>query len=217
VILRNSSGNSDPVEIGFQDEDGQPVALPFDGTQLEKIEHELRPWGTFDIRTDGTGKVQSGVAAVESALGTTSKVEGSEVFGILGAYVSVNSAALRCSHQSYVSVRKSETTALAIFNPYSTITVGAQVTLVNSEGTQVATRRISLLPQQQLVQFVTHETLFSEFFSELEDDFTGTINVNVFDGKNLAVLGLIQKRPSGALIAVSTSRTSFAPSPAGIE
>ena len=70
---------------------------------------------------------------------------------------------------------------------------------------------LELLPGEQLVGFVDGVELFQNYFEANPDDFRGTLNVSVSSGPDVALIGLLQKKVTGALIAVAASSTSFEP------
>ena len=161
------------------------------------------------METDGTGVLQSGVIEVVSDLGSESKLEGTEVFEVLGNFVSVNNAPPETRQQTYVNVTTDENTGVALHNPHKTESITVDLVLVDGE--EQARRQLTLGPLEQLVGFVDEEELFADFLQSLNGEFNGTLNVYA-TGSGVSMLGLIQKRATGALIAVSATQNAFTPS-----
>ena len=107
-----------------------------------------------------------------------------------------------------MSVTADENTGVALYNPNRTEAVTVDLVLV--DGNEQARKRASLGPLEQLVAFVDEEALFGEFLESVEGSFRGTLNVSAAE-HGVSVLGLIQKRATGALIEVSTSPAVFIP------
>ena len=84
------------------------------------------------METDGTGVLQSGVIEMVSDLGFRSRIEGTEVFEVLGSFVSVNNAPPRTRQQAYVSVTAEESTGIALHNPHKTESATVDLVLVRS-------------------------------------------------------------------------------------
>ena len=209
LILINDGEETDTGTIRFQNAGGQPTAVPIQGESTDTVDYFLDGGTTAEVETDGTGALQSGVIEVNSDLEADSRIVGSEVFEILGNFVSVTNSPPRSSQQAYVSVTAEENTGVALYNPDSQNAVVLTLILVDSEGNERAQKQVMLDPAQQLVQFVDQSELFADFFAAQEEDFKGTLNIHAEEGNQVAVLGLLQKRASGALIAVSTSPNAF--------
>ena len=208
IILRNNSFLVDTGRIQFRDGSGSAAAVPIDGILTDTFPYLILPWQILEIETDGTGVLQSGIVEVVSDLGVRSRIEGTEVFEVLGSFVSVNNAPPRTRQQAYVSVTADENTGVALYNPNRTEAVTVDLVLV--DGNEQARKRASLGPLEQLVAFVDEEALFGEFLESVEGSFRGTLNVSAAE-HGVSVLGLIQKRATGALIEVSTSPAVFIP------
>ncbi len=209
LILINDGEEADTGTIRFQNASGALTPVPIQGEATDTVDYSLDEGTTAEVETDGTGALQSGVIEVNSDLQADSKIVGSEVFEILGNFVSVTNSPPRSSQQAYVSVTAEENTGVALYNPDSEDALTLTLILVDSEGNERAQKQVMLDPAQQLVQFVDQSELFSDFFATQEENFKGTLNIHVEEGKRVAVLGLLQKRASGALIAVSTSPNAF--------
>jgi hypothetical protein len=74
---------------------------------------------------------------------------------------------------------------------------------------EVATDEITLQPGQRISQYLGESYLLQEYFEQNPGDFTGTLNVEVTAGEDVALVGLIQKLPSGKLIAVEATNNPF--------
>ncbi len=226
VILRNNGELPTSGRVRFRASGGQQnpsesVALPIGGEMVEALGFELDPWGTLDFETDGTGSLTTGVVEVyvddsgslqDSTL-SDSDLEGTEVFTILGGFVSVGSSKPQSSQQIYVSRNSGENTGLAIYNPDKEATTTLNLILLDSSGQLESSKQITVLPRQHMALFVDQDPLFTEFFQQNPDDFEGTLNIHVVSGEDVSIIALLQKNPSGALIAVSPSPDAFEPQP----
>jgi hypothetical protein len=211
IILRNNSSQGDSGTIRFQDGSGNPARVPVKGALTEVVHFSIEPWGSFEVKTDGIGTLQNGTVEVYSVLGSRSSLEGTEVFEVLGSYVSVPASPFRSTNQVYVSVGNEETAGVAIYNPDNFNLVEAKLFLVDNVGNQQAIRTLTVGPREQVVAFVDQQPLFDRFFGGRRSDFTGTLHVLVQGQGKLSVLGLLQKRASGALIATVVSEKVLAP------
>ena len=209
IILRNNSDRIDTGKIHFRDASGNQIEVPINGIPTHNFLYSVGAWKTQEVETDGTGVLQSGVIEVVSDLGSQSKLEGTEVFEVLGNFVSVNNAPPETRQQTYVSVTTDENTGVALHNPHKTESITVDVVLVDGE--EQARRQLTLGPLEQLVGFVDEEELFADFLQALNGEFNGTLNVYA-TGSGVSMLGLIQKRATGALIAVSATQNAFTPS-----
>ena len=211
IILRNNSSQVSTGRLLFQEKSGNPITVPISGNLVDHVDYSLEPWGSMEIETDGTGELQTGVITVVANPGS-SGVIGTEIFGILGNFVSVNNAPPGNSHQIYVSVDQEENTGVAMYNPDPDATARLTLILLDSSGDEMVRQEdLELLPGEQLVGFVDGVELFQNYFEANPDDFRGTLNVSVSSGPDVALIGLLQKKVTGALIAVAASSTSFEP------
>ena len=208
IILRNNSDLTDTGRIDFRDAIGIQTEVPINGIPTHTFLYLVEGWKTLEVETDGTGVLQSGVIEVVSDLGPQSKLEGTEVFEVLGNFVSVNNAPPLTRQQTYVSVTADENTGIALHNPHRTF---ATVDLILVSGEEQARKQVIVGPSRQLVAFLDEEEFFRDFFQSVNGMFKGTLNVHA-TGKGVSMLGLIQKRATGALIGVSASPTTFTPS-----
>ncbi len=101
-----------------------------------------------------------------------------------------------------------ENTGVALYNPDKSSPVELEFILLEG-GTEVARRQLTLNPGQQLVDFVDGADLFGDFLASHSGEFKGTLNINASGQGKLAAIGLLQKRATGALIAISTSPNAF--------
>ena len=211
IILRNNSSQVSTGRLLFQGASGNLTTVPVSGNMVDHLDYSLEPWGSMDIETDGTGEFQTGVIVVVDDPGS-SGVVGTEIFEILGNFVSVNNALPGKSHQIFVSVDQEENTGVAMYNPSPDATARLSLILLDSLGVEIARQEdLELLPGQQLVGFVDGVELFQNYFDANPEDFQGTLNVSVSTGPDIALIGLLQKRATGALIVVAASSTSFGP------
>ncbi|MDA2928496.1 hypothetical protein MYX84_00885 [Acidobacteria bacterium AH-259-O06] len=205
IILRNNDDFRDTGRIEFRSGDGQLVNVPIGGVSRSSTDYEIAPWGTTEITTDGTGDLMTGSIQVISDRGENSKIEGTEVFEILGSSVSVDNSSPLVSQQVYVSVSEEENTGIAMFNPSENQSVVLDLLLVDSKGFVRARNEISLSPMQQMARFVNQEELFKDFFDDNPDIFKGTLNIHSQSGTGVSIIGLLQDTTTGALIAIRTS------------
>lgn len=91
----------------------------------------------------------------------------------------------------------------------SAVTIDAY--LVDSNGQLDATREITVEPGQQIVGFIDEVALFVDYFSTHPTKYNGTLNLIARGGGEVSVVGLLQKKRTGALVAVSTSGKAYVP------
>ena len=216
IVLRNNGDASDTGRIEFRDSNGSLVEVPVGGLPTSAIDYSLEPWGTLDIETDGTGILQTGIIEVISDRGEGSKIEGTEIFEILGNSVSVNSTPSRASHQLYISRTSEENTGMAAYNPDKDNSVTLDLFLLDNQGVEKARKLLELEGGQQRASFVDEEELFRDFFQANPASFQGTLNINVLGGGAVSTIGLLQKKETGALIAVSSSPNAFMGAATGV-
>jgi hypothetical protein len=218
IVLRNNSNLPVSGQVLFTHPDGSPAQIPLGGVSDDTHPFSLGGWGTLDVETEGTGSLSSGVARVVTETGDGSQMVATEVFSILGSFVSINSSPERDRHQVFVSfdpeAQRGEDTGIAAYNPDPATAAHVQATLLDHLGQVVAVRDdIVIGPGEQLIGFVAQEAFFADFFAGRAETFRGTLNLAVSSGPSVAVVGLIQKRSTGALIAVSTSANAFVANP----
>ena len=85
--------------------------------------------------------------------------------------------------------------------------------MIDGAGNERAETQLSVAPRQRIVGFVDDASLFEAFLNSVNNNFTGTMNISTGNGEVLAILGLLQKRASQALIAVETSTNAPHPEP----
>jgi hypothetical protein len=217
-VLRNTDDDTNLVGfIRFRPSVG-PLTVPVGGNNVNRIDFDINPFGVFEVSTDGDGEFQVGVVEVVVTSGDDSRAEGTLVFFLLGTFVSVDAAPVRPQHQVFVSAvpiaspkpdpdTVSEKAGVAAYNPDEENTATLRLVLLDETGTERASRTIQLAPRTQLVAFVDEEKFFAEFFAD-NPQFSGSLNITVTNGPDVAVVGLIQKG-SGALIAFSTGDRAF--------
>ncbi len=218
VVARNNGLQTDIGRINFQDAKGDPQAVPVSisgsapsGAQTF-VAFNIPAGGVFDVETFGTGDVTEGSIKVVSDLGTASKLEATEAFSVLGNFVSVPSATLAAVQQVFVSVNIGENTGFAAYNPNPTV-VDMNICMIDSSGNERANVDLSLNPGERKALFVDNVLLFENFLQTVGNNFTGTMTISTLNGEVLAILGLLQKIGSAALIAVETSTNAPHPEP----
>ena len=218
VVARNNGTQTDSGRINFQDATGKPQAVPVSifgsapaGAQTF-VNFNIPVGGVFDVETAGTGALVQGSIEVVSNLGADSKLEATEAFEVLGNFVSVPSATLAAIQQVFVSVNAGENTGFAAYNP-NPGAVDMNICMIDDDGNERADVGLSIDPGQQIAIFVDDADLFQGFLNSVGNNFTGTMTISTLNGEVLAILGLLQKAGSGALIAVETSTNAPHPEP----
>jgi len=211
IVLRNNSTRTEKGWINFLSPGGNPATVGAAGTNDDQFPFEIPAWGSYELETTGSGGLQTGVIEVYSDWDVQSLLEGTEIFDLLGSYVSVPSAPLNTRNQVYISVTGAEDSGVAISNPANHDSVNLQLKLVDNLGNLKASKSITVAANTQYVGFVTEQKLFASFFSGRKTDFRGTLNIEVEGNGSVAVLGLIQKKQSGALLAVPVSTLTYRP------
>ncbi len=204
IILRNSSSQPDAGQIRFQNSQGEAALVPVAGQLVSSVDYSISAWGTYELSTDGGGALQFGVVKVISNRGAFTKIQGTEAFQLLGHDVSLDSSAVRNGHLVFVSVNAAENTGVAIYNPGPT-RVRIAADLLDKYGTVRSSKVLELPGWGQVSLFVDSPELFATFFQANPADFTGTLSMTAVSEEIIATVGLIQKKQSGALIAVPTS------------
>jgi len=215
LVLRNNTGAPASGNITFRDSGtGNPAQVSIDGQLKDSVRFSLPEWGSLDIRTDGTGNLRTGAVEVAVERGDSTSISGTEIFDLLGEFVSVPSSPARAAHQAYVSFNRVENSGLAFYNPDATIPATLEIILLDNQGVQRSTRRLTLPPRDHLAVFVDEPELFPDFFTDAATSFAGTLNIRVVSGPNISVLSLLQKRSNPpAPLAVPTSPKAFTGSP----
>jgi hypothetical protein len=214
IILKNNGDQTENGEVLFRNPSGDLVEVPIDGVAMSQVPITLAPWGTAEVVTDGTSsQLATGSIEVTSDRGLESNLEGTEIFDIFGNFVSVDSSPLLASMQVYVSVTERENTGMAVYNPNDD-PVTLDLILLDNQGIQETTAEVTLQPGEQESRFlaVTADAVMKTFFDQ-NPDFQGTLNIQVRGGNTVALLGLIQKVSSRALLAVPVSAKAFLPQP----
>ncbi len=209
IILRNNSATSASGRIRFNDTSGNPTSVPIDGQMVQTFDWALEAWGSLDIKTDGTGALQVGIVEVFSLTGSDSDLEGTEIFSVDGNFVSVVGTKPRSSQQVYVTFNAEERAGVAIYNP-SDETTTLNMVLLGDDGAFRTSKQLVLQPGEQKARFIDEEEFFKEYLEANPGDFSGTLNITVVSGEDVALVGLIQKRGDNpALLAVPTSTKAF--------
>ncbi len=104
-----------------------------------------------------------------------------------------------------------ERAGVAIYNPDRVNSATLDLYLLDAAGAQQASVQLALSPGQQIAQFVDESSLFQAYFSANPGDFQGTLNLQARSNRRVSVIGLLQNRASGALVAVSTALDAFSP------
>ncbi|RPJ81956.1 MAG: hypothetical protein EHM18_16265, partial [Acidobacteria bacterium] len=94
IILRNNGVQPETGQIQFLGSSGEPVEVMVGGQAVSALPYSLQPFGTLDLRTDGTGPLTSGVVEVQIQNQGATSLEGSLIYEVLGARVSVVSSPL---------------------------------------------------------------------------------------------------------------------------
>ncbi len=218
VVARNNGTQTDSGRINFQDAAGNPQAVPVSISGSAPagastfVNFNIPPGGVFDVETAGTGALVFGSIEVTSNLGSGSRLEATEAFSVLGNFVSVPSATLAAVQQVFVSVNAGENTGFAAYNPNPTA-VDMNIRMIDDDGNERAETDLSLDPGERIAIFVNEAALFQAFLNSVGNIFTGTMTISTVNGEVLAILGLLQKAGSGALIAVETSTNAPHPEP----
>lgn len=202
IILSNPSDQPDSGTLYFQQGSGAEAQVPIEGTPVSAVPYSLPAWGAMDVRTDGTGPLQSGVVEIRSDLGEDSHLRGTLLFALFGHLVSVQDSSLSLTHRAFISVDETEDTALALYSPAPLQTVTLELTLLDETGSEVAHRQIVLQARQQLLGFADEATFFKDYFNGRGEGFKGTLIIQS-EGNPVAFLSLIQVKATGALAAVS--------------
>lgn len=213
IVLRNNRPISSSGFVLFKNPAGGPLQVPIGGEESDRVDFSLPPWGSLEIETDGTGELVTGVAEVHLSEGnlpagmSDSTFEATEIFDLLGNFVSVDGASLADRFQSYVSFTEKENSGVGIYNPGRDV-LPLQLILLDQQGEEEVSRTLFLDPGRQLLSFIDEPSLFANYFAEV-DSFKGTLNVSSSGGEKFGLIGLIQNRSTGALIAVKVSKSAF--------
>ena len=211
IILRSHHPTPVSGRVLFRNAKGAVIQVPHGGKLADTIDFNIAPWATLEIETDGTGDLISGVVEVYIDDADSSAVEGTEVFSLLGNFVSVPNSKPGKSSQIYISRNSEENSGIAIYNPDEEESVTVEGFLLDHGWHQKADVQFIIPPQNQLVAFVDEQQFFQDYFEANPGAFNGTLNLHVRQGENVSSIGLIQKLFDGALIAASGSEIAFNP------
>ena len=209
LIIRVTGDSGASGQVHFSDPDGNSLEVPFGGEMKHTLDFALPAWGTLDIESDGTGDLVSGVAEIYLDSGDPAKVEGTLVFQVLGHPVSVGDSPPGSSHQVYVSSTPGENTGVAFFNCDPDTASVLEIVLLNAFGEQVAITQLEIGARSQLSVFIDDPELFKGFFDANLEQFIGTLNISVIAGSPVSVVGMIQDRDTGSLVAVTPGSSAF--------
>lgn len=106
-------------------------------------------------------------------------------------------------HQIYVSVTPEENTGLAVYNHNLEEEISLDLVLLDDEGNELATAMMNLDPGQQLARFADEAELFQAYFNANPGTTRGTLQITVRNQKTACVMGIIQKRGTGATKSVT--------------
>lgn len=212
-ILRNNSSTEATGYLAFLDANGESTQVPIGGGMTDRYNFTLNPWGSLSVTSDPTGGLDAGAAHVFVETGSASDMEAAEVFFLLGRYVSVTGARPEKKWQAYVSRNDEENSGIAVQNPDRSSAAVLKLTLLDASGQQVATDELTLLPGRRIAQFLGEDLILKDYFEQNPGPFEGTLNVEVIEGEDVALVGLIQKIPSGALIAVEATNNPYVSEP----
>ena len=211
IILRNTGDQVETGQIRFFDPSGSPATVDVGGGPTSTVNYNLGAWGSVEVETDGTGPLKSGPIEIVADQGEDSAIVGTENFQLMGHGVSVPHSPARPEHQIYVSQTADERTGVAIYNPDRVNPATLDLYLVDAAGGQQASIQLALSPGQQISQFVDEASLFQAYFAANPGDFRGTLNIRARSMRRVSVIGLLQDRTSGALVAVSPGLDAFSP------
>lgn len=212
-ILRNNSSMPMAGSIQFFDANGESTQVSVDGGLTDRYNFSIDSWGSVDVSTDSTGNQKAGAAEVHIDSGSADHLDASEVFAVLGSFVSVTGARPEKQWQAYVSRDDSENSGIAVQNPDRSSVAVIKMVLLDSSGMEVATDELTLQAGQRVAQFLGEPLFFPEYFEQNPGPFQGTLNLEVSEGEDVALVGLIQKRSSGALIAIEATNNPFISTP----
>ncbi len=164
IILRSHHPIAVSGRVLFRSGKGALVQVPHGGKLVDTIDFNIPPWATLEIETDGTGDLISGVVEVYIDEADASAVEGTEVFSLLGNFVSVSNSKPGKSSQIYISRNSEENSGIAIYNPDEEEPVTVEGFLLGDGGNQKADVQFIIPPQNQLVAFVDEEQFFQDYF-----------------------------------------------------
>lgn len=213
IIVRNAGETvGGRIRLTFRDGTGALTTVPIGGVGASSVDQDISALGVSRVETDGTGGAKSGAVEVGTLQGNVS-LTGSLIYSIFGTFVSVENSPARTEQRVFISVDPDvtlgEDTGLSAYNPSPSQTAILRLVLRDDAGDAVATKSgVTLGPRQQLLGFVTDEAFFKDYLDTVAGGaFVGTLEISVTSGPDVAVLGLLQKRPAfnNALISVAPS------------
>jgi len=205
-VLRNGSGYPEQGQFRFRDSNGMPTTVSIDGGQVVSwIDYALPPWGVYEVKTDGTGPLVTGSVEVSISRGLFSSTEATVIFDVLGRSVSLDSCPIRSRHSLYVSVNDEEHTGLAVFNP-GPKKAKLKFGLTSSDSRESSEKpetELELEAGKKIAVFVDDSQLFKDYLDGKVAGYKGTLSLLSQADAPVAVVGLIQRKDSGALIDVA--------------
>lgn len=209
IIMRNRGPEAVSGTLRFRNAQGADLGVPIDGKTLVNLSFDLAPYGNYELETDGTGGLVTGTVQASIPFAAADDVSGVLIYELLGNFVSVDDSPSQRRIQLFVSLKEDEKTGVALMNPDATQSAALKVTLLSSGGESLATRTLTLPPLHQVTQFVNESSLFATYFKDLPLPFSGSLRIEVSKGDGVCAVGLIQKKASGALLAVPPVGSGF--------
>jgi hypothetical protein len=208
LVAGITSRASTTSEVRFRDNLGNPLPMPIGGQMTATVRYSLDPYGTTEIQPAAGSTLQSGSVQVVSDRGWDSAVKATLVFDVFGKFVSVDSCPPWQRQRFFASLTAAENTGLALQNP-STHPIKATLELHQTDKV-LASAQLQLEPGEQRAYFVDNASLFSTWFENDPGDFRGWVLLDTDPSFNpLSAVGLIQRKNSGALIAVAAGRRAY--------
>ena len=200
LLLRNPSEATHSGEIRFLAPDGSPLEVSVGGSSLSSVAFDIPGLGVFELETDGTGDLLTGAVRILSDRGNSSRPRTTLVFDLLGAKLSAPAVDPTTRRDVFVSRNSSENAGIALHNPSDLDSVVVELVLLAQDPQEVARSQLALGPGRQLARFLDEAELFQAFFEQSSEDFVGSVRINSSSG--VVVLGLLQDRKTGQLVAV---------------
>jgi hypothetical protein len=201
LFLSNPGENEVTGRLLFKNGSGDPVSLPVDGASVYSIPFSLPAGGVFKVKTDDTGSLQVGYAAV-IADPFDSAITGTVAYNLEGFEVSVPNAAT--SHEYHVMIERNSgaNSGLAIANP-GFLEAEIDLYLLEENGSLHSQASIQLGPGGKEAKFI------NEFINGAPDDFIGSLHIQ--SDQSVAVSGF-RLLSTGSLLSLSGSPIALNPS-----
>jgi len=198
LLLTNPGSQEDSGTIEFKDGDGQAMELVIDGTPQASVDYTIRPAGSFELRTDGSGIVKAGYAIVSSEM-PNSAIQGTIVYNLNGFEVSVASVDPSNSFHVFVDRGLEQNSGVAFANISAEDAVISAV-LFDDSGAVHGDVTLDLPSASQLPRFI------DQLFGDVPEIFKGSLHV--YSQNEFTFLGLRQ-RINGSLALLSGSGAAF--------